>query len=49
MTDIDSRCRQIAQGVQIGEHTTVKQSAAEALSGRSGHSHSRDDALAPRQ
>jgi len=49
MTDMDSRRRQIAQGIQIGEHTTIKQSAAEALGGRSGRSHSRDDALTPRQ
>ncbi|WP_281241173.1 tyrosine-type recombinase/integrase [Halopenitus malekzadehii] len=46
---MDSRRRRIAQGIQIGEHTSIKQSAAEALSGRSGRSHSRDDAITPRQ
>jgi len=46
---MDSRRRQIAQGVQIAEHTIIKQSAAEALGGRSDRSHSRDDTLSPRQ
>ncbi|OYR80701.1 hypothetical protein DJ71_14585, partial [Halorubrum sp. E3] len=49
MTDMDTRRQRIAQGIQIGEHTTIKQSAAEALGDRSGRSHSRDDALTPRQ
>ena len=49
MTDMDTRRQQIAQGIQIAEHTTIKQSAADALGDRSGRSHSRDDALTPAQ
>lgn len=49
MTDMDTRRQRIAQGIQIGEHTTIKQSAAEALGDRAGRSHSRDDALTSRQ
>jgi integrase len=46
---MDEQRRLIEQGIQIEQHDSIKQSAAEALNERSDRKHSREDALTTRE